>query len=300
MFSELASGVFSVNHGTVEGKNGIVIGSQGAVAIDTGLHPEEGYTMAEFISAQDHQPEYLILTHGHSDHIFGSAAFQEAEVFAHFLTPTVITKQIYTRAKRAGVDATQLRDSIAQPTVSFVEDMRLNLGDKHVYLFHTPGHSSDSICVYVEEDRVLFAGDTVVTGIVPALWDGDSRQMEHSLRTLALMDIEVLVPGHGPVLQGANVVREWILWLIDYLVTIRESVIMSLGYGYDPESAVNAASFQEFAAGRLPENKHNMIRRHRDTVRNIVEEELQRIQPQPVSSEAYARVAPAGDQVRVS
>ena len=300
MFSELASGVFSVNHDTVEGKNGIIIGSQGAVAIDAGLRPEEGAMMAEFISAHDYQPEYLIFTHGHNDHIFGSAAFQQAEVFAHFLTPTVITKQIHTRAKRTGIGVTELRASIAQPTVSFVEDMHLNLGDKHVYLFHTPGHSSDSACVYVEEDRILFAGDTVVTGIVPALWDGDSRQMEHSLRTLASMDIEVLVPGHGPVLQGADVVHEWILWLVDYLVTIRESVIMSLGYGYDPESAVNAASFQEFAAGRLPENKHNMIRRHRDTVRNIVEEELQRIQPQPISSEAYARVAPAGDHVQVS
>ncbi|MEM8533311.1 MAG: MBL fold metallo-hydrolase [Chloroflexota bacterium] len=300
MFSELASGVFSVNHDTAEGKNGIIVGSQGAVAIDTGLHPEEGDRMAEFISTHGYHPEYLILTHGHSDHIFGSKAFQEAEVFAHFLTPTVIAKQIYVQAKRTGIDAAELRASIAQPTVSFVEDMRLNLGDKHVCLFHSPGHSSDSVCVYVEEDRVLFAGDTVVTGIVPALWDGDSRQMEHSLWTLASMDIEVLVPGHGPVLRGADVVHEWILWLIDYLVTIRESVIMSLEQGYDPESAVNAASFREFAAGRLPENKHNMIRRHRDTVRNIVEEELQRIQPQPVSSATYARMAPTGHQVRVS
>ncbi|NOK62768.1 MAG: hypothetical protein GFH27_549305n190 [Chloroflexi bacterium AL-W] len=300
MFSEITSGVFSVNHGTVDGKNGIIIGSRGAVAIDSGLHPEEGRMMAEFIGAHHHPPEYLIFTHGHSDHIFGSAAFQGAEVFSHLSTPTVIAKQIATWTKRTGIAAAQLRSSVTHPTVTFVDNMRLNLGDKHLRLFWTPGHSCDSTCVYVEEDRILFAGDTVVTGIVPALWDGDSREMEHSLRTLALMDIDVLVPGHGPLLRGAATVREWLTWLVDYLVAIRESVSMSLKDGYDPESAVNAASFQEFAAGRLPENKHNMIRRHRDTVRNIFEEELQRTQPQPILSATYARVAPLGDHVRFS
>ena len=49
MFTEVAPGIFSVDHQVVEGKNGIVFGSRVGLAIDTGNTPEEGRAMAAFL-----------------------------------------------------------------------------------------------------------------------------------------------------------------------------------------------------------------------------------------------------------
>ena len=51
------------------------------------------------------------------------------------------------------------------PTVSFPEELWIDLGGKHLWMFPTPGHSDDGISIYIEEDKLLFAGDPVVNGM---------------------------------------------------------------------------------------------------------------------------------------
>lgn len=93
-----------------------------------------------------------------------------------------------------------MTEQITWPTITFADELYLDLGDKHLHLFPTPGHSQDSISIYVEEEKLLIAGDSVVIGIVPAIGDGNSVVLEASLRKLAALDIEVMIPGgHGAV-----------------------------------------------------------------------------------------------------
>jgi glyoxylase-like metal-dependent hydrolase (beta-lactamase superfamily II) len=144
-----------------------------------------------------------------------------------------------------------------------------------VRLFHAPGHSPDGICVYLERERLLFASDTVVTGIVPALGDGDSRTLENSLQALRDMDIEILVPGHGRVLYGSAAVQDWLAWELAYLSGIRTRVGALLGADPQPseDSLLQAAPFNQLIGDRLPADKHDMPNRHRNTVLKIAQEE---------------------------
>src|SRR5438270_3340381 len=208
MFTEIAAGIFSVDHQVVEGKNGIVCGTRAVLAIDTGNYPEEGRAMADFAREKSRRPAYLALTHGHGDHILGSGAFRDTEVFARDLTPEVMRRQVAATSRRSGRTEADLAAELAWPTVTFSAELSLDLGGRTARFFPTPGHSPDSTCVYIVEDRVLFAGDTVATGIVPAI--GDGALLEASLARLADLEIEVLVPGHGPVITGRARVRDWV------------------------------------------------------------------------------------------
>jgi cyclase len=272
MLSELAPGVFHWDHRVVEGKNGIVLGSHGAVAIDAGNDPEEGQAAAALLQERGRPPRRLVLTHGHGDHMLGAGAFRGGEILAHAAAPAVIERQIPGWAARSGETVDALRQRLAWPTATFTGEAVLYLGDKTLHLFPTPGHSEDGVCAYVIEDRVLFAGDTVVTGIVPAIGDGDSVALERSLRGLIEKEIEVLVPGHGPVLHGGDRVRAWLQWLVAYLGGIRDFVRQELTRGVKPEAIADAAAYDAFVGERLPADRHGMPRRHRDTVLKIIRE----------------------------
>lgn len=288
MFTELAPGIFSVESRFVDGKNGIVIGERAALAIDGSNYPDEGQTMADFIRSHGHEPERLLLTHGHNDHILGAGPLAGGEVFAHALTPGVIDAQIPDFARRWDVSVAEAARRVIRPTVTFRDELWIDLGGTRVWAFPTPGHSADGVSIYVERGnavsdddadgrnsgnvRLLFAGDAVVTGIVPAIANGHSAVLEQSLHRLLALDIDILVPGHGRVLYGADVVQDWLRWQAGYLAGVRAAVRTELARGATPEDAANAVDFETFIGERLPADRHNMPKRHRDTVRKIVAE----------------------------
>ena len=76
--------------------------------------------------------------------------------------------------------------------------------------------------VYVEEDRLLFSGDSVVNGIVAAIGDGDSAILESSLERILALDIEILIPGHGFTVHGQDRVKDWLVWQASYLSAVRD------------------------------------------------------------------------------
>ena len=274
MFEQVAPGVFAVSNRWVEGKSGIVVGNRDAVAVDACGHEDEGQAMADFIRKQGFEPRRLLLTHGHGDHILGAQPFRGADVFAHESTATVIRGQLKGWAELSGETTAEVEARVIWPTITFRESMSIDIGGKHLRLVHAPGHSVDGVCVYVEEDRLLFGGDTAVTGIVPAIGDGDSVSLESTLRMLAGMTIEVLVPGHGPVMRGEHRVRQWLEGWADYFSQVRSATWRALERGEDPESVAESISFEEFVGSRLPPDRHNMPRRHLSTVAKIIKEGL--------------------------
>lgn len=277
MFTEIAPQTYSVASRFVDGKNGIIIGQRGAIAIDASNFPDEGQAMADFIRLQGHQANRLILTHGHGDHILGSGPFIGAEVVAHQLTPIEMRRLLPGSAKRQGVTVEALAGQLAWPTLTFSDELVIDLGDKHVHLFPTPGHSQDGISIYIPQQRLLIAGDSVVTTIIPAIANGDSRVLQASLAKLMTLDVEVMVPGHGDVIEGQVQVQDWLQWLSGYLSRVRAAVQTYLHQGEAADNIVAAIDFDTFVGSRLPRGKHKMPNRHADSVRKIIEEEQTRL-----------------------
>jgi glyoxylase-like metal-dependent hydrolase (beta-lactamase superfamily II) len=271
VFTEVAHDVHVVEHRLVEGKNAIVFGRRGALAIDACNYADEGEAMASFIRSRGCAADRLALTHGHGDHILGSGAFRGADIYAHAAAPRTIEKHLPMWAERYfGGSPAAAEAAIARPNVLFDGELRLDLHGKTVRLFGTPGHSPDSACAFLEEDLGLCGGDTVVTGIVPAIADGDSRQLEATLRQLVSLAAEVLIPGHGQVLRGRSVISEHLEWMAAYLGAVRDVVEQHFGEGL--EAVLAAADYARFVGDRLPEEPHGMPRRHRMVVSKIFDE----------------------------
>ena len=152
MFREVAAGVFSVNSRFVDGKNGLVFGERGALAVDASNFPDEGQAMADFVRSKEFEPCRLVLTHGHGDHILGAEPLACGEVYAHALTPGVIRRQIPGWSERWDVCEEEAASRVIHPTVTFQNELRIDLGGRHVWMFPTPGHSEDGVSVYVEEE----------------------------------------------------------------------------------------------------------------------------------------------------
>jgi len=269
---QLALGVLRINQEDIEGKNGVVLGCRGALAIDSGNSAADGQAMVDLIRAQGHEPSRLALTHGHGDHVVGSSAFAGSEVFSHAQTPAVIRRHLPNMIRHHG--RPNLEAELTWPTVTFTGELEIDLGGKTVRLLPTPGHSEDGVCAYVVEDRIVFSGDTAGTAITPVINDGDSRQLEESLRLLSELGAETLVPGHGAVLHGRERVRDHLLWAAGYLASVRAHVQDLLNRGQSKEAIIEATPYDRFVGDHLPRHETRGEKPHQLGVTKIVAELL--------------------------
>lgn len=76
---------------------------------------------------------------------------------------------------------------------------------------HTPGHASDHLCFFLQEENALFSGDTVMGGstVVIAPPDGSMSQYLQSLEHLKTLGIRRMYPGHGPVIENPAEVLDY-------------------------------------------------------------------------------------------
>jgi len=203
---------------------GVIAGPDMAVLIDTLALPEETRQLRSFIERELRVPvRYIINTHYHADHSWGNCFFPEATVIGHQLCYELLRTRGQAALDAEKKENTQLREvDIVLPHVTFARgELNLQVGKKSLNIFPLPGHSVDSIAVLVEEDRVLFCGDTFMA--LPTLGDGDISDMTSSLKKLAKMGLENLVPGHGEIVLRGEI-ESAIRSDLDYLNKISKAV----------------------------------------------------------------------------
>jgi len=100
-------------------------------------------------------------------------------------------------------------------------EMTPRVGKKNLIIAPADGHSEDGISVLVEEDRILFAGDSFMP--IPYIVDGDIDENIASIKRVARMGLENIVQGHGDIILRGEIdaaVKE----NLNYLNAIKKSV----------------------------------------------------------------------------
>lgn len=275
MITDLGRGVFTFDHEPAEGKDVLVVTRRGAVVIDTGNEPTDGRVIVDFINRRHLELAFVVLTHGHGDHIFGWPVFTGSDVLATRSCRSVIARQYDLFERRFGrrPDAGDL----PEPTFEFDRSLVIDCGDCSLELIATPGHSPDSLCVHIPQRKTLVCGDTVVTAIPVAINEGDGRQLEDSTSQLLDYESELLIAGHGSPVEGQTAVREWLTFQRDYLQELRRRVQRVIGEhtgGDDLERrCVEACDFDALLGSRLPRGRYKMETRHHNVIRKIIREE---------------------------
>ena len=201
----------------------IVSGNTG-VLIDTLPFPEETAQIA--LLAHKRCPDgvrYIIYTQHEADHIYGAYLFPRAEIVAHTRAREFMIAKAYAALEQAKTSSREFEHvGIRLPTFTFSQGtFTLRLPGKTLEIFPTPGHTPDSVAVLLHEERLLFAGDTVMA--IPTIASGDVNQLKDSLTRIAGMQLESIVQGHGEMILRGEI-KEVMRRSINYLDNLQAKV----------------------------------------------------------------------------
>jgi len=227
----------------------VIFTEEGAILVDTLPFPQETRQVRDFIAQRRSKVLYVVNTHSHADHIYGTYLFPEAEVIAHYLCRRLMERYAEAALAEAKQQTPQLADvRLRFPELLFNETMTLRLGGKTIELNHSPGHSRDMITVYVYEDRLMIAGDTVMP--VPYVVGGDLDDMIASLVAVKQKSIENLVQGHGELLLRGEI-EDTLNANINYLKTVDRLVRERIARGV-PRTGILGITIEECGLSRVP------------------------------------------------
>ena len=243
---------------------GVILTEMGAVVIDTMPFPQETREVLRFIDEQlgPDSVRYVINTQSHSDHVHGTYLFSGATVIAHENCRVALQTWGAESLEQAKREVPELGEVVLKlPDLTFTDSLRLDLGGRRIRLLHVPGHTNGSIAVFVEEAKVLFAGDTVMP--VPYIRWGDWREYRESLSRMRVLKADVVVQGHGEVLLRGEM-RESIDSSIEYLDHINTLVTDYVREGATEEE-VEQVDIESCGKSRIP--LHGLvIQLHRDNL----------------------------------
>jgi cyclase len=242
---------------TLRGCNpSFVVTSEGVVVIDTPQLPTKAVAMRHAAEAQG-PIRYIINTEHHVDHIFGNYYFKGAgpvvahiEVDRNFMvatqqpSPYAYAKEAIPTDDPGGAaifpdEETYFQDP-NRPSITFSGDLTLKVGGHTFELIYTPGHTIGQIAVHVPEERVLFTGDTIFCECQTWLYVSDVNAWLAALELLRRLDVDHVVPGHGPVTTKAYIdvqrafLMEWVT-----------AVAAGVAKGWSKEECVANISFAD-------------------------------------------------------
>lgn len=207
---------------------GVIAGPQWAVVIDTLATPEETLSMREYVEHElGLQIRYTINTHYHADHTWGNCFFPGATIVAHSKCRKLMAEKGIPSLESAKKQNNTLRQvKMVLPHLTFDDgELNLRVGKKNLILASATGHSHDGISVFVEEDRILFAGDAFMP--LPYVVDGNIDELAASIKKIGRMGLENIVQGHGDIILRGEIdaaVKE----NLAYLSAIRKAVRAAL------------------------------------------------------------------------
>lgn len=223
VLEEVADGVASVNSFA---NVAAISTDDGLVVIDTG-GPLAGTTIRDLLADWDPAPVHTaVYTHGHIDHVMGTAAFDAASddagrprprVVAHEAVQPRFERYCLTAGYNAAINQRQFQapglswpTDYRAPDDTFVDRIDLRVGEVDVQLHHDRGETDDHTWVWVPDRRLLCTGDLFIWCVPnagnPQKVQRYARDWAVALRKMAALEPEILLPGHGlPIVGGGNV-----------------------------------------------------------------------------------------------
>jgi cyclase len=258
---------------------GVIVRPGDLMAIDALAAPlHTKLFIAEATKATHKNFRRLVNTHPHSDHVFGNQFFDPPiEIVAQtFCRESVLrmTPQSPTWPKREGwSDGTEVR-TIVPPGTTYDTRMTYYYGDhgdlQVDLIFPGPAHTFGDTMVYLPQERILFTGDVVVHYVEPAMGSGNPSNWIKVLDKIMAMDVDTIVPGHGPIGNKENLAL-----MREYLVLITSEARKRYDAGMSPGQAAADIDLGKFDV--WPQNRD----RTPGNVTRLYEEFSGTLQPYP-------------------
>ena len=196
---------------------GYIKGDKYSMAVDAGNSSDHVGKFYEALKCQDLKlPDFTVITHWHWDHTFGMHSIS-GKIIAGRLTNKKLgeiqkwewTDEAMQRRLQSGEDIefadrcirleypNRNQIKVVNAGIEFSGEINIDLGGIHCEIreFVAP-HSSDSVLVYVPEEKVLFIGDADCQDFYQNTGKYDKAKLKEMIKLLEEIDFDVLVEGH--------------------------------------------------------------------------------------------------------
>jgi len=208
----------------------------------------------------------IVNTHANGDHCHGNGCCPEAEIIASEASsremaevPPAMLAALKAAGSRLGPAGTYFAEIFApfdfanvderRPTKTFSGEMAVKVGDKVVQLIEVgPAHTGGDVLVHVPGDRAVYTGDILFIDGTPLMWAGPVRNWIAACERIIGMDVDVIVPGHGPITDKAGVRR-----VAEYLAYIDREARQRFDAGLTVREAALDIALGDYAAWGEPE-----------------------------------------------
>ena len=226
---------------------GYVVGDRAILVIDTGLGPRNGaavYEVAKKLAGT--KPLYLVTTHVHPEHDLGAQAFPGTTTLIRSIDQVKDIAEFglqlaKTFASRSAIHAELLRDAdFRKADITFERNYDLDLGGLRAqFIAMGPNHTAGDTIIWIESERVLFAGDLAMRA-QPTFASPHSslRQWLASLDRLEALKPAIIVPSHGPTGIGSGFITGYRA----YLTEVRDRTVAEKRVGRSVEQAMEAVT----------------------------------------------------------
>ncbi len=219
-----------------------IILEDGVFVIDSQASKELAQEVLREIKKITPKPvKYLVNTHHHLDHIGGNAAFfPDAQIILH-----------HTATSKLKED----KALVQYPIISIKYDLSILYKNKEIQIIWLgKGHTDGDLFIYIPKDRILVLGDLFFNQIIPYVKDGNIGQwiaVLNRILKLYISDVDIVVPGHGPVSDITELkrFRELLAWS-------RGVVESELEKGTEKEKIIESAKETKLYKTRIIQYEH--------------------------------------------
>lgn len=176
-----------------------------------------------------------VYTHGHVDHCMGTAAFEEdgpLEVVAHEAVDERFDRYVLTAGYNGVINQRQFRApglrwpvEYRRPDRTYRDRLDLDLGGVPVELHHARGETDDHTWAWWPDRKLVCTGDLIIwcspNAGNPQKVQRHALEWAAALRAMAALEPEVLLPGHGLPVVGAD----WVAAVLGDTATMLESLV---------------------------------------------------------------------------
>jgi alkyl sulfatase BDS1-like metallo-beta-lactamase superfamily hydrolase len=241
---------------------GAIVTPDGVVIVDTGNSNFPDAVLGRLRQITQQPIRYIIYTHAHADHAANATPIlQEAErrgdprpkIIGHVNTLARMNRYAEMYGHNAFINRVQFQvppdrpsfpsnDHCIRPDVTYTHAMTLQLGELTLALHHAMGETDDITWIHVPERKAIFSGDLVI-GSCPNI--GNPLKVQryavewaNALEQMLALQPDVLGPGHGIVLRGAEL-HETLRVMAQALRYLHDEVVRRMNLGQWEEQIVN-------------------------------------------------------------
>ena len=222
----------------------------------------------------------IVNTHANGDHCHGNGCCPQAEIIASEASakemaevPPAMLAQFKKMGAQLGPAGSYFADIFAPfdfenvderaPTKTFSGALDLKVGDKAVRLIEVgPAHTGGDVLVHVPGDKAVFTGDILFIDGTPLMWAGPVANWVRACEQIIAMDVDVIVPGHGPVTDKVGVRR-----VAEYLAFVDRESRQRFDAGLGVREAALDIALGDYArwgdAERIAVNVDSLYREYR-------------------------------------